>query len=58
VGFLNFYPVFKIVKRINEYFGENKKLETVLLKFIDGLKNLTRSKLERKYTFNIIQMEI
>jgi hypothetical protein len=50
--------VFKIVKRINKYFGENKKLEESLLKFIGSLKNLTLSKLEGKYTFNIIQMEI
>lgn len=50
--------MFKIVKRISEYFGENKKLEATLLKFIDDLKNLTFSKLEGKCTYNIIQMRI
>jgi hypothetical protein len=40
VVFLNFYPVFKIVRKVNEYIGEEEKLETVLLKFTGGLKNL------------------
>jgi len=50
--------VFKIVRKTNEYFGEKEKLETVLLKFAGYLKNPTLYKLEGKYTFNIIQMEI